>query len=249
MEKWLPRRQFWAACGQPARAVCRFHTRERHSGAGDQSAARVGRLEDDRLGAGGRSEVAAGGGGCRRVLVVEQHDDLRGRRDRAACDTAGVGLCAAQPVAGDAERDRLPAQRLAGAGQRCAGSNARAGGANTATLPHPQRTVHDRSQGNFLPTQARPDPPIGTHCRFGLTKATADGPGVVRASTSSTSGFVLATRGLWTVLCFGDLSPAQCRSVRQIDNISGTAGSPGRARVVAGFLCEGTLPGGSAADA
>jgi hypothetical protein len=155
MEKWLPRRQFWAACAQPARASCRLHTRERHSGAGDQSAARVGGLEDDRLGAGGRSEVAAGGGGCRRVLVVEQHDDLRGRRDRAACDTAGVGLCAAQPVAGDAERDRLPAQRLAGAGQRCAGSNARAGGANTATLPHPQRTVHDRSQGNFLPTQAR----------------------------------------------------------------------------------------------
>ena len=46
---------------------------------------------------------------------------------------------------------------------------------------------------------------------------------------------------------FGDLSPAQCRSVRQIDNISGTAGAPGRARVVVGLFCEGTLPSGSAA--
>ena len=46
---------------------------------------------------------------------------------------------------------------------------------------------------------------------------------------------------------FGDLSPAQCRSVRQIDNILGSAGAPGRARVVVGLFCEGTLPSGSAA--
>ena len=46
---------------------------------------------------------------------------------------------------------------------------------------------------------------------------------------------------------FGDLSPAQCRSVRQIDHNSETAGAPGRARVVVGLLCERTLPSGSAA--
>lgn len=80
----------------------------------------------------------------------------------------------------------------------------------------------------------RADAPVRL-CRSGLPRGVAQSPG-------------LPPVGLVDCPVFGDLSPAQCRSVRQIDNNSWTTGAPGRARVVVGLFCEGTLPSGSAAD-
>ena len=53
--------------------------------------------------------------------------------------------------------------------------------------------------------------------------------------------------GSWTVLCSATCRQRNAAQCGRSDEHLGTAGAPGRARVVVGLFCEGTLPSGSAA--